>query len=356
MGKATISGTVLAEPAAAAGAAQPLAGLSVRVASSGQTTQTDAAGNFTLAGLSPGVVNLEIRGAGIQASTTVTAGAAVVTRVTVTVSRGRSTVNVSLRSDGLEGAVDSVNIPGKSFALKNQRGLATIVTDGSTLFRLHGAAAGLGDLAAGQRVEVEGSLQTDGTILARVVNIEDPQDETRTPSVSPTMTTTPPTATTTPATATPTRTPEPDDEDNRTKTPTVSATVTTTPATATPTRTPEPDDEDNHTKTPTVSATVTTTATTPLPTRTPTPTRTPEAGETEREGTVTGFGSGTSFMLMTGSSSITVQTTAGTQFRNDGNTAAFSDIKVGGRVDVQGTIQTDGTLLASRVSIEGGGD
>jgi hypothetical protein len=325
MGKATISGTVLAEPAAAAGAAQPLAGLSVRVASSGQTTQTDAAGNFTLAGLSPGVVNLEIRGAGIQASTTVTAGAAVVTRVTVTVSRGRSTVNVSLRSDGLEGAVDSVNIPGKSFALKNQRGLATIVTDGSTLFRLHGAAAGLGDLAAGQRVEVEGSLQTDGTILARVVNIEDPQDETRTPSVSPTMTTTPPTATTTPATATPTRTPEPDDEDNRTKTPTVSATVTTT-------------------------------ATTPLPTRTPTPTRTPEAGETEREGTVTGFGSGTSFMLMTGSSSITVQTTAGTQFRNDGNTAAFSDIKVGGRVDVQGTIQTDGTLLASRVSIEGGGD
>jgi Domain of unknown function (DUF5666)/Carboxypeptidase regulatory-like domain len=360
-GKATIFGTLLAEPAAAAGGAsgstQPLAGVSVRVASSGQTAQTDAAGNFTLAGLSPGAVSLEIRGAGIQASTTVIAAAAMTTRVTVTVNRGRSTVNVSLRSDGLEGVVDSLNVPGKSLVLKNQRGLFTVLTDGSTRFRLHGAAAGLADLAAGQRVEVEGSLQKDGSILARQVNIEESgEDETRTPRPSPTVTTTPPTATTTPSTATPTRTPRPDDEDDRTKTPTVSATATTTPSTATPTRTPRPDDEDDRTKTPTVSATATTTATTPLPTRTPTSTRTPEAGEAEREGTVTGILSGSSFTLMTGSGSITIQTNGFTQFRNDDNPAAFTDIKVGARVDVRGTIQTDGTLLASRVSIEGSGD
>ena len=79
-GKATISGTLLAEPAVSAGGAsgapQPLAGVAVRVASSGQTAQTDGAGNFTLAGVSPGSVTLDFRGAGIQASTTVNASAA----------------------------------------------------------------------------------------------------------------------------------------------------------------------------------------------------------------------------------------------------------------------------------------
>jgi len=49
--KATISGTLLlASDSPAGGAGQPLANVTVRVASTGQTAQTDEAGNFTLGG------------------------------------------------------------------------------------------------------------------------------------------------------------------------------------------------------------------------------------------------------------------------------------------------------------------
>jgi hypothetical protein len=300
-GKATISGTLLAE--AAAGAPQPLAGITVRVASSGQTTQTDAAGNFTLAGVSPGAVGLDFRGAGVQASTTVSVSPGVIARITVTLNRGRGTVSLSPRSDGIEGTVDSINIAGMSFVLKTPGGMVTVQTDPGTVFRMRGSLVGFGDIKAGQRVEVEGSPVGD-SLMAKKVNIENVEpEETRT--ATPTVTGTPPTATAT-------RTPRPDDDDNRMKTPT----VTGTPPTATPTRTPEPEDE------------------------------------TELEGTV-GTASGTSFMLMTRSGQVTIQTNSGTQFRHDGDPKSLADIKPGVEVEVQGARQPDGSVLASRVSFKG---
>jgi len=87
--------------------------------------------------------------------------------------------------------------------------------------------------------------------------------------------------------------------------------------------------------------------------RTPTPTRTPEPeGEFEREGTV-GSINGTSFVLTTDTGAVMVQTNAATQFRKDGNPASFADIKTGGEVQVEGAIQGDASVLASRVSIKG---
>ena len=113
-GKVTISGTLLAAgdaPAGGApGAGQPLANVTVRVASTGQTAQTDASGNFTLSGVSPGAVALEIRGAGVQASATVNASSAAVTRVTVTVSRGRSTVSL-VRAAASRGSWTASRLP-----------------------------------------------------------------------------------------------------------------------------------------------------------------------------------------------------------------------------------------------------
>jgi hypothetical protein len=287
-GKATISGTLLAE--AAAGAPQPLAGITVRVASSGQTTETNAAGNFTLAGVAPGAVSLDFRGAGIQATTTVNASPGAITRVTVTVDRGRGTVSLSPRSDD----------------------------DNRT-----------------KTPTVTGTPPT--ATATRTPRPDDDDNRTKTPTV-----------TGTPPTATATRTPRPDDDDNRTKTPT----VTGTPPTATPTTTPRPDDDDDRTKTPSSTPTATTTATTPQATRTPTPTRTPEVEGDDLEGTV-GTTSGTSFMLMTRSGSVTIQTNSGTQFRHDGDPASLADIKTGIEVEVQGARQTDGSVLASRVSIQG---
>jgi hypothetical protein len=407
-GKTTISGTLLAATDApaggASGAAQPLAGVAVRVASTGQTAQTDAAGNFTLAGVSPGAVGLDLRGAGIQASVTVNASAGMTTRVTVTVNRGRGTVSLTSRSDGIEGIVDSINLAGNSFVVKNPRGMVTVQTDAGTLFRMRGSLVGLGDLKVGQKVEAEGSPQPDGSLLARKVNIQnrDEEEETRTPTPSPTATTTPPTATptstvtTTPATATPTRTPRPQEVElegtvgaisgtsfvlmTRTGPVTIQTNSATVfrkedgPATFADIKTGgkvevegtrqndgsvlasrvniEGGDDQERTKTPTGIATTTTTATTPQPTRTPTPTRTPELEGAGLEGTV-GNINGSSFVLMTRSGPVTIQTNSATQFRNDDNPATFADIKTGSEVEVEGTSQPDGSVLASRISLKG---
>ena len=126
--------------------------------------------------------------------------------------------------------------------------------------------------------------------------------------------------------------------------------MTGTPATATPTKTPRPDDDDDRTKTPTPTPTATVTGGS---LSTPTPTRTPEPeDETELEGTV-GTTSGTSFMLMTRSGQVTIQTNLSTQFRHDGDPVSLADIKTGVAVEVQGARQPDGSVLASRVSIKG---
>lgn len=309
--RATISGILLAASDSSTGrggvaAGEPLVGATVWISSTGQTAQTDAAGRFTLADVAPGIVNLEIRGSGITSTATVAAAPGVVTRVTVTVHRGRNTVKIGPRSDGNEGTVNSIS--GKTFVLKNQRGTFTIQTDGNTQFRMRGALVSFGDLKVGQKVEVEGPPQPDGSILASRVKIENPEDEeedvTRTPT---------PTVTGSPPTATSTRTPRPDDDDDRTKTPT----VTGTPPTATPTRTPRPEDEG-----------------------------------ADLEGTV-GSITGSSFVLMTKSGPVTIQTNGATRFRNDDRTGSFADIKAGEEVEVQGQVQQDKSVLASRVDIKG---
>jgi len=385
-GKATISGTLLlASDSPAGGAGQPLANVTVRVASTGQTAQTDAAGNFTLGGVSPGAVALDIHGPGIRSSATVNASPGVTTKVTVTVNRGRSTVSLVGRSNHVEGVVDSIPTA-SSFVLRTSRGMVTIQTDSNTRFRLEDAGIAFGNLKVGQRVEVEGSLQQDGSILAARVKVEneEQEDETRTPT---------PTPTGTPATATPTRTPKPEEVELEGTVGTVTGTsfilmtqsgpvmIQTNgstifrkgegPATLADIKTSErvevhgarqgdgsvlasrvDIEEEAEEKTPTPTRTPTA-ATTSVTTATPTPTRTPEPEEgIEREGIV-GSINGASFVLMTGSGPVMVQTNSATLFRRDGSPASFADIKVGGDVQAEGALQADGSLFASRVSIKG---
>ncbi len=384
-GKATISGTLVSGDAPAG---QPLANITVRVASTGQTAQTDAAGNFTLAGVMPGAVSLEIRGAGVQSSVTVNASATAVTKITVAVSGGHSTVSLSPRSDGIEGIVDSISAP--SFVLRNSRRMVTIRTDTATKFRMDGTTIGFADLKVGQHAQAQGSPQPDGSVLAARVSVEGAEnEETRTP-------TTTPSGTITPVTATPTRTPRPEGVDvegavgpitgtsfvlmTRSTPVTIqtdSATIfrrDESPATFADVKTGgrvevkgarqadgsvlasrvdiEEDEDEDRTKTPTPTPTMTTTATTPLSTRTPTPTKTPEPEGVEREGSIASI-IGTSFVLMTGSGPVMIQTTAATLFRRDGDTLTFGDLKVGNRAQAEGTLQADGSILASRVSLEG---
>jgi len=129
-------------------------------------------------------------------------------------------------------------------------------------------------------------------------------------------------------------------------------TVTGTPPTPTATRTPEPE-ENERTKTPTLTPTVTPTGTrTPL---TPSATRTPgpedDDNENEVEGRV-GTVNGTSFVVMTESGPVTVQTNGATQFRGDDVLKTLADVKTGVEVEVQGQLQPDKSILAFRVDIQ----
>src|SRR5437667_4166250 len=169
-GRATISGTLVnATPQGQAG--DPLPGVTVLAAGMRQSTQTDAAGSFTLSDLPAGQVALEFRGAGFQSGLTVNALAGQTTRVTVALNRDRSTVTLLPRSEGngAEGTVDSFTGPA-SFLLRTEKGLVPIQTNAGTLFRMEGSIATFADLKVGLRVEVEGARQTDGSVLANRIN------------------------------------------------------------------------------------------------------------------------------------------------------------------------------------------
>ena len=72
----------------------------------------------------------------------------------------------------VEGSVASVNAGAKSFVVTTISGLITVRTDSSTTFKKKGSTATFSDITAGAMVEAEGTLQADGSILARKVTIE----------------------------------------------------------------------------------------------------------------------------------------------------------------------------------------
>ena len=59
-----------------------------------------------------------------------------------------------------------------------------------------------------------------------------------------------------------------------------------------------------------------------------------------------------SFVVSSSSANITVETNASTRFHRRGGQASFSDLAVGGAVEVRGTLQGDGSVLAQKVTIE----
>jgi len=72
----------------------------------------------------------------------------------------------------VEGSVASVDIGAKSFVVTTVAGPITVKTDSSTTFKKKGASATFSDVVMGAMVEAEGTLQSDGSILARNVTIE----------------------------------------------------------------------------------------------------------------------------------------------------------------------------------------
>ena len=70
------------------------------------------------------------------------------------------------------GSVASVNTVAGSFVVTTVSGPITVKTDSSTTFKKKGSPASFADVVIGSMVDVEATLQADGTVLARKVEIE----------------------------------------------------------------------------------------------------------------------------------------------------------------------------------------
>jgi hypothetical protein len=60
-----------------------------------------------------------------------------------------------------------------------------------------------------------------------------------------------------------------------------------------------------------------------------------------------------SFVVQSGVGTVTVKTDSGTSFKRRGGKATFADVTAGARVDVNGILQQDGSVLARKVTLEG---
>jgi Domain of unknown function (DUF5666)/Carboxypeptidase regulatory-like domain len=175
-GMATLSGTVIRGTTTsgmqALGMEIGLAGVTVRVTSTGKSTQTDGSGNFAMTGVPAGAVELTFERADIHARATVSVAAGATNTVTIAIV-GSSAVVVPRGHAGeeIEGLV-SVN-DGSSLTVLDQRlGAAVVHTDGSTVVRSGSSAIPLSQIAVGMRVHVKAVEQTDHTYLATEILLQ----------------------------------------------------------------------------------------------------------------------------------------------------------------------------------------
>jgi hypothetical protein len=191
LSNATIRGTVSAGSAAASSLGHALAspGSDVRVSVVGTSlaTSTDGSGRFVLSGVPSGTVTLRFEGQGIDARLQLSGlspGQVLTIDVQVAGSRAEVVNPVASPSpspspspgpeDDVEfrGSVESVTPPSLVVAGR------TVMTDAGTRILDHdNQPIGLGDIPVGSFVEVEGSTQADGSVLASKIKLEDGEDD-----------------------------------------------------------------------------------------------------------------------------------------------------------------------------------
>jgi hypothetical protein len=146
----------------------------VAVPSSSAATTTDATGGFVLTDVPKGAAALQFSGGGRSATL---AMPAVVPgefrRLTVSISGTSVTEHSEQTETEFEGTVDAIDgmvltVAGRKVAL----------TD-ATKIRKDDAAATFADLVPGTPVEVEGTLNADGSVTASEISIEDKNDADR---------------------------------------------------------------------------------------------------------------------------------------------------------------------------------
>jgi hypothetical protein len=153
--RATIQGQVLAADG------RPAGGLQTGLAGTALFTQTDAAGQFSLGGAPPGPATVQVADSSLGLPPLADG---MVVRMAV-----RLDAQGKARLDGapqamLRGRVASIN--GRDFQVSG----TMIRTDSNTQIRANGMGAGIDDRILGEAADVDGSLQQDGSILARRIN------------------------------------------------------------------------------------------------------------------------------------------------------------------------------------------
>src|SRR5439155_389705 len=146
----------------------------VAVPSSSAATTIDATGGFLLTDVPKGAAALQFSGGGQNATL---ATAAVVPgefrRLTVSISGTSVTEHNELTETEFEGTVDAID--GKVLTVAGRK---VAVTD-ATKIEKDDAAATFADLVRGTPVEVEGTLNADGSVTASEIEIEDKNEAER---------------------------------------------------------------------------------------------------------------------------------------------------------------------------------
>src|SRR5712671_340458 len=146
----------------------------VQVPSSSAATTIDATGGFLLTDVPKGAAALQFSGGG-QSATLATAAmvSGEFRRLTVSISGGSVTEQSEQTETEFEGTVDAID-----GAVLTVAGRKVAVTD-ATKIRKDDAAAVFADLVLGTPVEVEGTLNADGSVTASEISVEDRNDVDR---------------------------------------------------------------------------------------------------------------------------------------------------------------------------------
>jgi hypothetical protein len=172
---ATIAGTVQSGAAASPEiGASSVSDLRVSVTGTALQTTTDGSGRFTLSGVPSGRVELRFEGGGIDA------------RLELEGLQSGQTLNVTVRVSGSSASrVDDTGSEVELRATVDSVGSSSLVVGGRTvrvdastrLLGRNNEAIALSAFRSGDLVEVEGIPQSDGSLLAAKVKLEDAADD-----------------------------------------------------------------------------------------------------------------------------------------------------------------------------------
>ena len=152
--------------------------LTVSISGTSITSNVDGNGDFELTGVPPGDVTLKFSGSGVNASITLT-GVPASAQISITVSLNGNSAKLENREDDdedndndkdgndLEGVVSNKTndaCPNLTFTVQG----TTVKTNSSTKFE-HGPCS---QIANGTKVDVEGTRQSDNSVLAKEVDIK----------------------------------------------------------------------------------------------------------------------------------------------------------------------------------------